>query len=93
MAKCTRRDGTAQSRLLLLYMSCSQPSDSMAKLVRYVVTVYVPAVISIRSEWDVVHGPRHLTEQIRRKRACLSGDDLGVVQAGERESQLLHGTS
>ena len=82
---------TAQSRLLRLYMSCSQPSDSMVKLVRYVVTVYVPAVIGIRSEWDVVHAPRHLADQIRRQRACLSGDDLSVVQASvSRNSYMAH---
>ena len=43
--------------------------------------IYVPAVISIQSQWDVVHAPRHLAEQIRRQRACLSGADLRLVRA------------
>lgn len=71
---------TAQSRLLRYYMSVPEPSAPLVKLATYVACIYVPCVVKIRTQWDLVHAPRHLTEQVRRQRHYLSGDDLQVAQ-------------
>ena len=34
----------------------------------------------IRTQWDLMHAPRHLAEQVSRQRRYLNGEDLQVVQ-------------
>ncbi|KAF0311034.1 hypothetical protein FJT64_018102 [Amphibalanus amphitrite] len=82
---------TAQSRLLRHYMSVTSPSAPLVTLVKFIVCVYVPAVVGVRHRWDLIDAPRHLTEQLRRQRRYLSGGDLEVVQASlARNSFMAH---
>ena len=71
---------TAQSRLLRYFMSVPEPPASLVKLATYVACIYVPCVVMIRTQWDLVHAPRHLAEQVSRQRRYLNGEDLQVVQ-------------
>ena len=71
---------TAQSRLLRYYMSVPTPPAPLVTLATYVACIYVPCVIKIRTQWDLVNAPRHLAEQVRRQRQYLNGTDLQVVQ-------------
>ena len=86
---------TAQSRLLRCYMSVRHPSESLSTLARYIVCVYVPTVISVKSEWDVVCAPKHLAEEIRRQQECLSGEELeaelnAVQESMQRNAYMAH---
>ncbi|KAF0292331.1 hypothetical protein FJT64_009680 [Amphibalanus amphitrite] len=77
---------TAQSRLLRVYMSEQCPSDDLTTLAVYVVTVYVPAIMSIRHQPDLVEAPKHLYNQLERQRRHLSGVALDTVQQSVRRN-------
>ena len=80
---------TAQSRLLRLYMATSNPTPQLAALARYVVCVYVPMLVQVKHQWDLVHAARHLAEQLRRQRDNFSGDLLLVMQQGVTNNALM----
>lgn len=80
---------TAQSRLLRLYMATNSPTPQLTELARYVVCVYVPMVVQVKHQWDLVHAARHLTEELRRQRDHFSGDILRVVQRSVTDNALM----
>ena len=71
---------TAQSRLLRVYMSETEPSPELTELAVYVVNVYVPTVMAIRHHPDMVEAPKHLYSQLDRQRRYLTGPALVTVQ-------------
>ena len=79
----------AQSRLLRHYMSQTAPSAGLGSLVRYVVCVYVLVVVPIKHRWDVVHGPAHLCETLRRQRVHFKGDELRLLEKNMQRNMFM----
>ena len=61
-------------------------------LARYIVSVYIPSVPSIKCMPDVVHAPVHICKTLRRQNAHLHGELLEVVlKSMRRNSFMVHG--
>ena len=58
-------------------------------MVRYVVCVYVPVVVLIKHRWDVVHGPAHLCETLRRQRVHFKGDELRLLEKNMQRNMFM----
>lgn len=60
----TARWLTTASRILRLYVSKSNPTETLRNLVRFIVKVYAPFWFLIKSQPQSIHGSRHLFQYI-----------------------------
>lgn len=59
---------TCANRILRLYISTSNPSESLKTIVLYLLRVYVPQWFSIRNKKSIAEGSRHLFKTIELSR-------------------------
>ena len=59
---------TTANRLLRLYISSSQPSQSLVTLVEYIVKVYAPLWLEIKLKPQCYYGATHLWKVIHLSR-------------------------
>ena len=68
-----------QARILRLYMSSATPSFQHRRLTNYIIMVYVPCVVSIRSHLNIRYGPVHLLQEVMLVQKHCTAEEKVVV--------------
>ena len=69
----------AQARALRLYMSTEEPSYALVRLVNYLVHVYGPVLVAIRTQNNLTKGSYHLLQQVMAVNTHCTEDEKVVL--------------
>lgn len=81
---------TTANRILRLYVSTAEPSESFKLLVEYVMKVYVKSWFEIKKIPEATHGARHLQGMIKKSSFLPEEFKLIVHEVIQRNSYFAH---
>ena len=87
---CHSRWLTTASRILRLYISSQVPSENLVRLVRFIMTVYVPCWFSIKKNCSIYQDPQNFFKMVENAQKCDEFTKSIVNPVLQRNSYFAH---